>query len=133
MKKLSKLMAILMVTLIVIGSFAACGKKDDTTKESTTTEETTDSSSATKAPAATEAPAATATPAAPQDVTLKIWAPENQIQTKTMDSMCKSFQALHPEWNIKFTVETQGEDTAKDEILKDVTAAGDVFFFANDQ
>jgi len=50
-----------------------------------------------------------------------------------MDSMTKSFQALHPEWNITFTVETQGEDTAKDEILKDVGAAGDVFFFANDQ
>ena len=68
-----------------------------------------------------------------EDVTLKVWAPENQIQNGTMDSMTKSFQELHPEWNLTFTVETQGEDTAKDEILKDVGAAGDVFFFANDQ
>lgn len=68
-----------------------------------------------------------------EPVTLKIWAPENQIQTGTLDSMTKSFQALHPEWNITFNVETQGEDTLKDEILKDVSAAGDVFFFASDQ
>lgn len=116
MKKLSKFCALFLVVAMVISSLAACGKKDKTTSG--------DSSDTTKAPAATTAP---------KDVTLKVWAPENQIQTNTMDSMCKSFQKLHPEWNIKFTVETQGEDTAKDEILKDVTAAGDVFFFANDQ
>jgi len=123
MKKVSRFLALLMVSLMVVSSFAACGKKDaadDTTK-------------VTEAPAATVAPAATEVPAAPIDVTLKVWAPENQIQTGTMDTMCTSFQALHPEWNITFTVETQGEDTAKDEILKDVAAAGDVFFFANDQ
>ena len=121
MKKLSRLMALLMVTLMVVVSFAACGKKNETTPEDTTT------------PDATETPAATEVPAAPEAVTLKIWAPENQIQTGTMDSMTASFQALHPEWIITFEVVTQGEDTAKDEILKDVTAAGDVFFFANDQ
>jgi arabinogalactan oligomer/maltooligosaccharide transport system substrate-binding protein len=131
MKKVSKLMALLLVSILVIGSFAACGTKDkasdDTAATTDTTGTTDDSAKATQAPAATEAPAGV------QDVTLKIWAPENQIQTGTIDSMCQSFQALHPEWNIDFTVETQGEDTAKDEVLKDVTAAGDVFFFANDQ
>lgn len=76
---------------------------------------------------------ATAKTGEAEPVTLKIWAPENQIQTGTLDSMTKSFQALHPEWKITFNVETQGEDTLKDEILKDVSAAGDVFFFASDQ
>lgn len=126
MKKVSRLMALLMVTMLVISSFAACGKKEETTKNDTT-------GTATVAPVATDAPAATAAPVVAKDVTLKVWAPENQIQSGTVDAMCKSFQALHPEWNIAFTVETQGEDTAKDEILKDVTVAGDVFFFANDQ
>jgi len=120
MKKVSKLMALLMITVMVVGSFAACGSKKEATDDATVTE----------TPAVT---AATAAPVEPQDVTLKVWAPENQIQTGTMKAMCDSFQALHPEWNITFTVETQGEDTAKDEILKDVTAAGDVYFFANDQ
>ena len=123
MKKVSKLFALLMATIFVIGSFAACGKKEETKTEQPAT---------TEAPAA-ETPAATEAPAAPEAVTLKIWAPENQIQSGTMDSMTKSFQALHPEWQITFEVVAQGEDTAKDEILKDVTAAGDVFFFANDQ
>ncbi|MDF2944045.1 MAG: extracellular solute-binding protein family 1 [Herbinix sp.] len=124
MKKVSRLIALLMVTLMVVGSFAACGKKAETTPEDTNKEATVQP---------TEAPAATEVPAAPEDVTLTVWAPENQIQTGTMDAMCASFQALHPEWKITFTVVTQGEDTAKDEILKDVAAAGDVFFFANDQ
>ncbi len=125
MKKATKLLAMLLAVILVIGSFAACTKKN--AGNDTTTPE------ATQAPAATEAPAATQAPAEATPVTLKVWAPENQIQKGTIDSMCKSFQALHPEWKITFTVETQGEDTAKDEILKDVTAAGDVYFFANDQ
>jgi arabinogalactan oligomer/maltooligosaccharide transport system substrate-binding protein len=128
MKKVSKLMALLMVMTMIITSFAACGKKEEATTDNTTTETTDTTTDAAATTAPTEAAAVT-----PQDVTLKIWAPENQIQTGTIDSMCKSFQTLHPEWNIAYTVETQGEDTAKDEILKDVTAAGDVFFFANDQ
>lgn len=47
--------------------------------------------------------------------------------------MTKSFQELHPEWKINYTVEIVGEDVAKDEILKDVEMAGDVYFFASDQ
>jgi arabinogalactan oligomer/maltooligosaccharide transport system substrate-binding protein len=118
MKK--KLFGLIMVTTLIV-SLVGCGKKAET--PSTDDKKT----EATKTPEATEAPAKA------EDVTLKVWAPENQIKDGTMDSMTKSFQELHPEWNITFTVETQGEDTAKDEILKDVGAAGDVFFFANDQ
>lgn len=118
MKK--KLFGLIMVTTLV-ASLVGCGKKAENPS--------TDNNKA----EATQAPNATEEPTKAEDVTLKVWAPENQIKDGTMDSMTKSFQALHPEWNITFTVETQGEDTAKDEILKDVGAAGDVFFFANDQ
>ncbi len=116
MKK--KFLSLLMVAVLLV-SLVACGKKNETPTGGTTPEPT-------KATATTK-------PAKAEPVTLKVWAPENQIQTGLMDSMTKSFQALHPEWDITFTVETQGEDTLKDEILKDVTAAGDVFFYANDQ
>ncbi|WP_250277632.1 extracellular solute-binding protein [[Clostridium] colinum] len=68
-----------------------------------------------------------------KQVDLKIWTAENQVSSGTMDSMTKSFQDLHPEWKINYTVEIVGEDVAKDEILKDVEMAGDVFFFASDQ
>ncbi len=122
MKK--KFLALIMATTM-IASLVGCGAKDDKT--------TTENNNSNTNVEATTAPEATATPAEAEAVTLKVWAPENQIQNGTMDSMTASFQALHPEWDITFTVEAQGEDTAKDEILKDVTAAGDVFFFANDQ
>jgi arabinogalactan oligomer/maltooligosaccharide transport system substrate-binding protein len=47
--------------------------------------------------------------------------------------MCGIFQEAHPEWNMTFVREVVGEDNAKTEILKDVSAAADVFFYANDQ
>ncbi|WP_426348849.1 extracellular solute-binding protein [Alloiococcus sp. CFN-8] len=68
-----------------------------------------------------------------KEVELKVWAPENQVQSGTIESMTKSFQEEHPEWKITFTVEAVGEDVAKDQILKDPEAAADVYFFANDQ
>lgn len=67
------------------------------------------------------------------DVALKVWCPQNQIDNGSMDEMCAMFQEDHPEWNITFTVEAVGEDVAKEEVLKDVAVAADVFFYANDQ
>ena len=64
---------------------------------------------------------------------LKVWAPANQIEKGTMDKMCAMFLDEHPEWSITFTKSIVGEDVAKNEILKDVSEAADVFFFANDQ
>ena len=66
-------------------------------------------------------------------IILKVWAPANQIEKGTMDKMCDIFLAVHPDWNITFTKEIVGEDAAKTEVLKDVSEAADVFFFANDQ
>jgi len=65
------------------------------------------------------------------DVTLTVWAPDNQqelLKTQQAD-----FAAAHPEYNITWVNAAVGEDVAKDEILKDVEAAADVFFYANDQ
>lgn len=121
MKK--KLLALLVATT-VLASLVGCGTKKpaDNTNNPTTTE------------TPTEAP--TQTPDAnvePEKVTLKIWAPANQIETGHIQSVVEMFKAANPQWDITETIETQGEDVAKDEILKDVTAAGDVYFFASDQ
>lgn len=72
-------------------------------------------------------------PAQVQDITLKVWCPQNQVDTKTMEQQQAAFAEAHPEYNITWTTEIVGEDTAKEQILKDVGAAADVFFFANDQ
>ncbi len=67
------------------------------------------------------------------DISLKVWCPQNQVDTGIMEQQQKEFAEAHPEWNITWTTEIVGEDNAKTEILKDVGAAADVFFFASDQ
>lgn len=93
-----------------------------------------------KAATGAEAPAA-GTEAAPEaaatgevtDVSLKVWCPQNQVDTGIMEQQQAAFAAEHPEWNITWTTEIVGEDKAQESILKDVEAAADVYFFANDQ
>jgi len=77
--------------------------------------------------------AATEATAAVEPITLKVWAPQNQVTPGTIEKMQQLFAEQNPQWDITFTTNVQGEDTAKDEILKDVSMAADVFFFANDQ
>ena len=67
------------------------------------------------------------------DITLKVWCPSNQIDTGIMEEQQKAFQAEHPEWNITWDTTAVGEDTCQESVLRDVEAAADVFFFANDQ
>lgn len=72
-------------------------------------------------------------PAEVQNITLKVWCPQNQVDTGIMDQQQKTFATLHPEWNITWVTEIVGEDKAQESVLNDVEAAADVFFFANDQ
>uniref|UniRef100_UPI004057217F extracellular solute-binding protein n=1 Tax=Agathobacter sp. TaxID=2021311 RepID=UPI004057217F len=67
-----------------------------------------------------------------QDVTLKVWAPENQQEL--LETQQKEFaEANKDKWNITWVNGIVGEDVAKDEIQKDVEAAADVYFFSSDQ
>lgn len=122
MKKLSKLMALLMLTVMVIGSLAACGKKEATKEE--------DKGSGTTATEPTKAPEATKTPEV-QDVTLKVWAP--QEEQELLKQMTASFAAAHPEYNITFDYGVVSEADASSELQKDPAAGADVFAFASDQ
>ena len=67
------------------------------------------------------------------DITLKVWLPSNQIDTGILAQQQEAFQAEHPEWNLTWDVTAVGEDTMRDEVLRDVDAAADVFLFASDQ
>lgn len=66
-----------------------------------------------------------------KEITLTVWAPDNQQEL--LKKQEADFAAKHPEVTIKWVNAAVGEDTAKTEILKDVEAAADVFFYANDQ
>jgi len=68
----------------------------------------------------------------PQAITLKVWCPDNQKEL--MNEQQKAFQEANKDkWTITWETAYVGEGDAKAEILKDVNAAADVFFYANDQ
>ncbi len=66
-------------------------------------------------------------------MSLKIWCPQNQVDSGIMAKQQEAFAAEHPEWNIKWTTEIVGEDVCQESVLRDVSAAADVFMFASDQ
>lgn len=123
MKKGFKLIALLLVSVMVLGSFAACGKKEAPTTKPTETVDPT------KAPEATAEP--TAEPVTVTDVTLKVWAP--QEEQEILAQMCENFRALHPEYNLTFEYGVVSEADAANELQKDAKAGADVFAFASDQ
>ncbi len=64
---------------------------------------------------------------------MKVWCPQNQIDTGIMEQQQKAFAEAHPEYNIKWVTEIVGEDKCQESVLKDVGDAADVFMFASDQ
>ena len=68
-----------------------------------------------------------------QGVSLKVWVPQNQLDSGIITQQQEAFAAAHPEWDITWITEVVGEDVAKENILKDVEAAADVFLFSSDQ
>lgn len=70
----------------------------------------------------------------PEAVKLTVWCPQNQVESGIMEKQQKAFaEANKDKWTITWETNVVGEDVAKDQVLNDVEAAGDVFFFANDQ
>lgn len=116
MKKNSRLMALLMVTMMVIGSFAACGKNEEPKNNGNpvTDDKQKDNDKVEV-----------------QDVTLKVWGP--QEEQELLAQMTKSFADAYPEYNLTFEFGVVSEGDAATELTKDPAAAADVFAFASDQ
>ena len=68
-----------------------------------------------------------------QDITFKVWCPQNQVDCVIMEQQQTAFAAEHLEYNITWVTEVVGEDKCQESVLKDVGAAADVFMFASDQ
>lgn len=114
---MKKLFAIVLAAAMVMALLAGCGGKAEAPK--------------TDAPKA-DAPKTDA-PAEVQELTLKVWCPQNQIDTGIMEQQQAAFAAEHPEYKITWITEVVGEDKAQESVLKDVGAAADVFMYASDQ
>lgn len=123
MKKSRKILTLLMVMILVIGSLAGCKKDSNKTNDKTTGGDNQKETTATATPEATNA--------APTDVTLKVWAP--QEEQEILKEMCENFKAAHPEYNLTFDYGVVSEADASTELQKDPSAGADVFAFASDQ
>ena len=108
---MKKIIAMLLALAMVL-SLAACGGK-------------------TEAPKA-DAPAAEA---APEAITLKVWAPqEDQVDANSwLIQVQKNFEAAHPEYKITWDNGVCPEGDAATMVTADPAAAADVYMFANDQ
>ena len=95
-------------TLVGCGSSATEPAEETTTEEAATTEETTTEETTTEETEAAE----TAEVTEVQDISLKVWCPQNQVDTGIMEQQQAAFAELHPEWNITWTTEIVGEDKA---------------------
>lgn len=120
---MKKLLASALIAAMSLSMLAGCGGSDDDANAGANAAGTEADAAGTEAGGTAEV----------TDVALKVWCPQNQIDTGLMAEQQAAFAAAHPEWNITWTTEAVGEDNAKTEIMKDVEMAADVFFYANDQ
>ena len=113
---MKKIIALLLALVMALG-LVACG--------GSTTEET-------KAAAAETTAAAEA---APEAITLKVWAPqEDQVdESSWLIQVEKMFEEAHPEYIITWDNGVCAEGDAKTMVTADPAAAADVYMFANDQ
>ena len=120
MKKIIAMLLVLAMALALV----ACGGTEQKPAE-------------TKAPeAGNKTPAETqAAEAAPEAITLKVWAPqEDQVDENSwLIQVQKQFEAAHPEYVITWDNGVCPEGDAATMVTADPSAAADVYMFANDQ
>jgi arabinogalactan oligomer/maltooligosaccharide transport system substrate-binding protein len=68
-------------------------------------------------------------------ITLKVWGPSNEQANSSswLPVQEAAFEAAHPDYDITWENSVVGEDKAGDTVKQDVSAAADVYLFANDQ
>ena len=119
-----RILSIALAALMILAAFAGCGDKD-----------TTSSTPASSAPSNTEsAPAAEDTGLRDlgdeDNITLKVWGPSTQQEL--LKAQCDEFVALYPDKKITIEVGICEESEARQNVLNDLEAAGDIFAFPSD-
>lgn len=117
MKK--KLVSLLLVSAMAIGTLAGCGSNDEAKtnddKETTDNKEAGDSADGET-----------------KDVSLTVWSPQEDQDTGWLKQQCEAFNEAHPEWNVTFEYGVCPEGEAKDTVKNDVEGSADVYMLAND-
>ncbi len=136
MKK--KLVAVLLTAAMAV-SLAACGKTTEKQPEvapeqgtEQTTEEKTGDTEVVINQGSDDA-IANLIAATEGTVDLTLWCSEMESYQNTMKELVDEFKNTYSDVDFNITIGAQSESTCKDEVLKDVEAAADVFVFADDQ
>lgn len=116
--KMKKLSALLMSGVLAASALVGCG--NDTPSGAATQ---TDNAAATQT---AQADANAAAPAETQDVSLKIWVPEEAVEDT--DAAVKAFDDLHDEFNITYEIAVVGIDEAPQQLTTDPDTAADIFY-----
>ena len=106
---MKKLIALLLALVMVLG-LAACGGSGNTDE--------------TKAPAANNNDTPVAESGEVQQITLKVWVPEEEIEIT--QAMCAAFDEAHPEYEITFDIAVVGIDESESLLSNDPELAADV-------
>ena len=140
---MKKILALLLAVIMVM-SMAACGKTDDNKGGENNNGGATLPNGITLPPNVTLPPELNdlnpdGTLKADNDganITIKVWTPtEDQAEGNNwVEKIEADFKAKYPGYkNVKFENTTMGEGDAGAAVIADVTAAADVYMFANDQ
>lgn len=121
--KMKKLSAILLSGVLAASALVGCG--DEAQSQGGAAQ--ADTAAATTDTAATDTAAtADAAPVETQDVTLKIWVPEEAVEDT--DAAVKAFDDLHDEFNITYEIAVVGIDEAPQQLNTDPDTAADIFY-----
>jgi multiple sugar transport system substrate-binding protein len=117
MKNMKKVLSLLLVLVMCLGAFAACGKKSDTNDETsatptTTTSDSTEDAGTDDTAEVTEAPEKSLPPMTTENITLTYVSWENEVLTKYL---ADQFMAKYP--NITVEVVTLALDGYNDALL----------------
>lgn len=115
--------------------FAAAACNNTTTTTTTAAPGTDGTTVAETTPEATDG--TTAAPAEATKITLTLWSPSDdqaESQGAWLVTEANAFaEANKDKWDITFEYGEAGEGEARDKVLKDVSAAGNIYMYANDQ
>ena len=116
MKK--KLVSLLLVSAMALGTFAGCGSKGEADQPAGTQDATAETQKAAEEEK--------------KDVALTVWSPQEDQDTGWLKKECDAFNEAHPNWNITFEYGVCPEGEAKDTVKNDVEGSADVYMLAND-
>lgn len=127
--KLKKLGALMMSAAVTATTLAGCGGSDNAATTTASTEAAAEDTAKTQdagSEESTESADAAQTTGETEDVTLKIWVPEEEVDIT--DQMVKDFDEAHDEFNITYEIAVVGIDEAPANLETDADTAADIFY-----